>query len=239
MNPSDVTLLLTRPETGGRRFAAEAQAQMGAFGAVVLAPLQKIVARLPFPTLPDEADLAFTSENAVRVAASAGVTGRKAFCVGSRTADAARAEGFDAESAGGDAVALANLIAARASGRRVVHLCGAHQSGNLAERLTAQGLVARRVTIYDQERLPLSNEAQSALNGPRPVLAPLFSPRSARLLADAIREADAPAPRLVAHLSAAVAGAWPLPARAVIATQPDAPALIAAMERVLSDLPSP
>ena len=39
--------------------------------------------------------------------------------------------------------------------------------------------------VYDQQAVPLTNEAGALLAGTAPVILPLFSPRSARLVADA------------------------------------------------------
>jgi uroporphyrinogen-III synthase len=186
--------------------------------------------------VPDGAQLAFTSENAVAVAApQLGGTGRRAWCVGDRTAAAARAAGFDAVSAGGDAAALAALIARSAPAGEVLHLSGRHQRGDLVARLASAGRAARRLAVYDQAARPLSTAARAALAGAAPVLAPLFSPRSAALFSDAVAD-GARAPLLVAALSPAVAAAWagPAHARLEVAERPDAEALLAAMGRLVA-----
>lgn len=238
MNPSVHTLLLTRPAAQARRFAREAETRLGRFGQVIVSPLMEIVPIEPFPEVTDAAELAFTSENGVAVAAPRlGGTGRRAWCVGDRTAEAARAAGFEAVSAGGDggdAAALAALIGRARPAREILHLSGRHQRGDLAARLAGAGLPARRVPVYDQAARPLSEAARAALGGTSPVIAPLFSPRSAALLSEAVADGTR-APLLVAVLSPAVVSAWtgPAPGALEVADRPDAAALLAAMERLM------
>jgi len=186
--------------------------------------------------VPEGAELAFTSENGVAVAAPhLGGTGRRAWCVGDRTAAAARAAGFAAASAGGDAAALAALIGRARPAGEIVHLSGRHQRGDLVARLARAGLRARRVVVYDQVARPLPQPARAALAGGAPVLVPLFSPRSAALLSDAVAP-GVRAPLLVAALSPAVAAAWDGPGQGALAVaeRPEAEALLAAMGRLLA-----
>ena len=234
MKPSDLTLLLTRPRPAAERFAGELQAVTGPFAEVIVSPVLQIVPSGAFPDIPHTASVAFTSENAVAIAEGRLAPGRRAYCVGDRTAEAARQAGFDAISAGGDADDLAALLAAQPPAGEVVHLSGAHQRGDLAERLAAAGLAARRETVYDQAPAPLSRAARGALAGPRPVLLPLFSPRSA-VLASAEAQV-ARAPLLLAALSPTVAAAWtgPEPAATATAAHPDAQALVGTIVRLVA-----
>ena len=94
------------------------------------------------------------------------------------------------------------------------------------------------ITVYDQQALPLSAAGRALLRGQAPVVLPLFSPRSARLAAQAAR--DAAAPLWLAAISAAAAAAWgqaggPVPARRVVADAPDA----GGMARVIAALGPP
>lgn len=234
MKPGDVTLLLTRPEPAARRFAAACSARFEPFAAVVHAPLQRI-APLPLPDIPANATLAFTSENGVAAAAALAAGGRPAWCVGARTAQAARAAGFTARSADGDAAALAAAIAADPPRGPVLHLAGRHQRGDLVERLRSAGVEAARRVVYDQVAQPIGGTARAALEGRRPVLAPLFSPRSAALLS-ADPALPAPSRLHLACLGPAVATAWRTapPAAVETAARPDADAMLAAMGRLLA-----
>ena len=224
-------ILLTRPQAQGMRYAALCRAEFGARAEVMLAPMQQIVWLAPPPAIPDDAALVFTSENGVLGVLRAGMgAGRRAFCVGERTAEAARQAGMVAISANGTVDDLAALILKAPPAGALMHLHGAHQRGDLAGRLVAAGLRATGHVIYDQRALALAQGARDALAGPRRVIAPLFSPRSARLLAEA-----APAPRNTALIciSKATVLALPGPMRdlATLSEAPTGAAMLIAMAR--------
>ena len=135
--------------------------------------------------------LLFTSANGVeQFAARSPERGLPAFCVGAMTAEAARRAGFSARSADGDVAALAALAIAahRPGGGPFVHVRGRHAAGDLTGRLKAAGVPARAAEIYAQVPRPLAPEAAALLaaGGVRAVA--LFSPRSARLFAAAVRD---------------------------------------------------
>lgn len=208
-------LLLTRPEVASRRFAADC-AGLGL--RIVIAPLQRIVpVAHDADALARAEGLVFTSPVAVPFAGPG--RGRVAICVGPRTAAAAEAAGFVAQvSTTGEAGGMLPLLAAHCG--RLVHPHGRH----LARDLPVEGVV-----VYDQIAVPPTDEALEVLAGQLPVVLPLFSPRSARLAAQAAAGARAPL-RPVA-ISAAAAAAWaetrPEPAR--LAMRPDAAAMLAAV----------
>lgn len=87
-----------------------------------------------------------------------------------------------------------------------MHLHGEHTRGDVAARLRAAGLAVEARMVYRQVELPLSDTAHALLQGEAPVILPLFSPRSARLLAGQIEPPRAPC-RIVA-ISTATAQAW-------------------------------
>ncbi|MEM9249354.1 MAG: uroporphyrinogen-III synthase [Pseudomonadota bacterium] len=242
VNPSEITLLITRPAPAAARFAQEAERALGPFAETLLSPVLRIVPVGPVPPLPAQAEIAFTSENAVRVAAPAlRDVRRPVWCVGTRTGAAARAEGLIPRIAQGTAEQLAEDVIAAAPEGPVLHLAGAHQAGNLVERLVAAGLRAERVAIYDQRPVPLTDVACKALRAPGPLLLPLFSPRSAALVADAVTGAHAAAPIHVVALSSAVASAWsaapPSTTRSITtASAPDTRAMIEAMRYIVGTI---
>lgn len=234
MNPSDVTLLLTRPARAAERFRNEVETVLGAFGQTVISPLVEI---RPLPITEEvapDALLIFTSENGVAAVSDVGVTGRRAWCVGARTAEVARAAGFDAQAAGGDSAALVSALLEEDPSDEIVHFAGEHHRGDVVESLRAGGLTARRIAVYDQAALSLTSEAGRTLASQRPVLAPIFSPRTARLLSREAREGVV-APLFLAHLSPSVASAWDGadPRASCVAHRPDAQGMIAAMDRLL------
>jgi len=208
-------VLITRPETAARRFAEQVEA-LGLRH--VIAPLLRIV------SVPHDAQavreargLVFTSENGVRYAGPG--NSRPAWCVGPRTAEVARAAGYDVTEGPGDAAGLIPLIGDLGPGW--LHPHGAH----VAARLPVPGMV-----VYDQLPLPLSSEALALLQGGATVILPLFSPRTARLAAEAARGRTA-APLWIVPISAAADAAWRAAwpeagVRSIIADQPDAEGIL-------------
>jgi uroporphyrinogen-III synthase len=220
------TLLLTRPRAASARFALEVAARWPA-ARVVVAPLMEVVPVGDPPALDGLGAVIFTSSNAVARASPGG--GLRAFCVGARTAAAASRAGFDAVMAGETADALVEHLAALRPAGPVLHLHGVHQRGDVVPRLADAGIGARGAEIYDQRAVPPDTVFFDALAA-RPLLVPLFSPRSAALFrgaAEPVLGTDAVGARFFA-LSAAVRDALPAgwhPATDV-ADRPDAEALL-------------
>lgn len=212
-------ILLTRPEPASHRFAAE----IARFALpVTISPILRI-AEVPHDQarLDAATGLVFTSENAVPFAGNG--RGRPAICVGPRSARVAAEAGFDAVAGPGDAERLMPMVTGL--GADWLHPHGTH----VAKVLPVQGMV-----VYDQVVVPLTAAAEALLRGEAPVILPLFSPRSARLLALAAREATAPL--WIAPISEAASLAWDAPAaRRIVAVTPDAPGIIGAMERLLDE----
>lgn len=172
-------LLLTRPEAAARRFAL----QLGLSVETLLAPLFRIdqldVAAIPA----DLHAIILTSENGAIAAARIRNLPHRAYCVGDHTAEVAREEGFDPISAKGDAEALIALILSQTNPGSLLHIRGEHARGNIVERLNAAGIAALELVTYRQQDLPLSAPAMAVLQGQRPVILPLFSPRTVTMLA--------------------------------------------------------
>lgn len=207
-------LLLTRPEADSRRFQ-----QMLPGWPVVISPILRIE---PVPhdgqALARAPGLVFTSAHAV--AAAGPGRGRPAICVGAHTGAVARAAGFDVTEGQGTATSILPLIAAASV--PLIHPHGRH----LARELPVPGMV-----VYDQVPQPLTAEAEALLTGQAPVILPVFSPRSARLVADAA--AAARAPLWLVAISAAADGAFTTPAaRRAVADAPSAEGMAAAIRRL-------
>lgn len=204
-------LLLTRPRAQSERFAAVMRARLHGDIRITVAPLVEIVP-LPLPAgLADAASgLVFTSENGV--AAFAKGSARRdltAWCVGPRTAQAARDAGFcTVEQAGGDAEALGARLRQAAPRGLLLHLRGRHVAADLAEILRADGIDLRGCVVYAQPARPLDPAALALLARPGTVVAPLFSARTACLLRDALSEIPLRARLEPVAISAAVARVW-------------------------------
>ncbi|HSF63408.1 MAG TPA: uroporphyrinogen-III synthase [Paracoccaceae bacterium] len=229
--------LMTRPAVQGARFAADLRAAFPG-ARVTHSPLMAPEFRVP--DLPEGgfAALVLTSETAVQgfrrlSAEMRAALPRMAWCVGDRTARAARAAGLRAWSAQGDAGALVALVQGARPEGRLLYLHGADLRGDVAERLSSAGIETFSALIYDQRPQPLTPAARRLLAGRAPVIVPLFSPRTADLLA---AQAPLRAPLWVAALSPAVAQAAAAlrPERMATAERPDAPALIAAIGALIA-----
>ncbi|MAU52952.1 MAG: hypothetical protein CMN17_11415 [Roseovarius sp.] len=226
------TLLITRPEPEASRMADRLRPAMPGVR-VLVSPLMEIVFGGTLPDLTGREVLVFTSRHGVegfcRLSPRRDL---RAYAVGEATAEAARARGFDACPAGGDAAALLALIGRDGTTGPFLHPRGAHVAADIAGTLRARGHDAAEAVVYTQEARPLSSEARAALAGHAPVILPLLSPRSGRLFfaeAGPVR-----APLLVAALSRNVAATVPEGAarRLSVAKNPDLAALCA----VLRDL---
>jgi uroporphyrinogen-III synthase len=226
-------ILLTRPQAQGARYAALCRAEFGDRAEVMAAPMQQIVWTRPASAIPDDTALIFTSENGVRAFLRAGAgPGRQAFCVGERTAEAARQAGMVAVSANGTVEDLVALILKSPPAGALLHLHGTHLRGDLVGRLTKAGLAVTGHVAYDQRALPLAPDARDALASPRRVIAPLFSPRSARLLAGAAPECRNTALPCISKATA-MALSEPMRDRATIAEAPTGAAMLIAIARQL------
>ncbi len=204
MDQSEPTLLLTRPVEASAAFLSFCEAQLGRRIPVVVSPILRIV---DFGELPDVnafETLVLSSSNAVRRLGRAGaLNGRRVATVGEATAALARefqaltiATGIDSD----ELVAQSDQITSPAIWCR-----GHHARGDLAARLTEKGVLATDAVIYDQLSEPLSRAAIALINGKKPIIVPVFSPRSAALLSNAAQFA---APTNVIAMSDATAAAW-------------------------------
>ena len=195
------TLLLTRPLAQSQRFLADCEARLGRRIDAVISPIIEIV-----PT-GDRLDLAgvktviVTSGNAVRLLGE-DLKGRKVVTVGAGTAELAISFGATAETYGETAQQL--LANARRLVAPVLVCRGVHARIDLADELNSRGIKAWEAVLYDQAARDLSAEAFEVLSGKVRVVAPVFSPRSARLLRGQIGQA----PAVILAMSDAVAEAW-------------------------------
>lgn len=229
-------ILLTRPRAQSERFAASCRARFGERVALAIAPLQEIEAMGAAPDLSGIGSLIFTSENGVL--ALAGTSPRRdlpAYCVGDRTAEAARAAGFEAVSAGGTAEDLVAMIAAAPPEAPMLHVHGRHLAADVAAMLRDRGIAASGVALYDQVAQPAPPELAAALAHIGPVLVPLFSPRSAALFAAAAAGRAGPGLRVICMSDKVLASLPPaFSACAETAGHPDAEAMLDALARHIS-----
>lgn len=191
------TLVLTRPEAQSRALAV-AFADMAR---VVITPVMEIVGTGVTVDLTGYAGVILTSANAVVFAPDP--RGVRVFCVGGKTAEAARAEGAEVALVAEDAD---DLVARCTGPGPLLHLRGEHARGDVAERLSSAGIETHEAVLYRQEERALTEEALGLLTGNAPVVLPLFSPRSAELVG---AQVGTPGPGVrVLAMSPAVAERW-------------------------------
>ncbi|WP_171006885.1 uroporphyrinogen-III synthase [Shimia litoralis] len=174
----DPTILLTRPLGASLAFR-DSLRDAGILSPVEISPVLSITSMLSEPPTKMSGAI-FTSKNGVQFAEPQDLP---CWCVGDSTAQVASQRGWQAVSASGDAEALIKRILADAPAGPLVHFRGEHARGDIAARLTAQGVPTQETEVYRQSPLPLTQNAIEILNGNIPVVLPLFSPRSARLIA--------------------------------------------------------
>lgn len=228
-------ILVTRSEPG----ASETGARLQAAGYdPIVEPLFAIV---PIDaTLPAFDALAFTSANGVRQFSALSPRRDVAvFCVGSRTAQAAREAGFaNVTSADGDVAALSTLIVGQLpAGARLLHAGNEDTRGDLAGRLTSEGIAADFVALFRAEPVAAPGPVLARHIAGKPAFAAalVHSPRAGEILAGMIRSAAHPVPLAVAAISAAAAAPLDGLAHSVaIAASPDEASLFSALASLVS-----
>lgn len=234
-------VLVTRPQAEGEAFAAALTKRFGAHVQPLVSPL--LSPRNLKPDLPPRsyAAVVFTSAQAVNAARSyRPVLPAQAWCVGRKTARAATDAGFQANSADGDVEALLRALAKDPPDGSILYLRGVDTAGNLLERLTEMGLMVDEAVVYAQDPVPLNKDATALLQTQVDLIVPLFSPRTAQLFRAGL-PAEISARLHIAAMSRAVAEALGdlHDAKLVVAHQPDAGAMMDAVERLLVGLSPP
>ena len=203
--PSAVTVLITRPQPDADTLAVQLQR---AGYEPLIAPMTEIQrARKATTSDLDGVDgVVFTSVNAVRAVAEDGLPVASAltvFCVGDRTAEAARAAGFpNVVSASGDAGDLAAAISA-AQPTRLAHFRGEAVATDLAAQLRPVQIV-ERVLYRAAPAAAFPDPAAAALRAGR-VDAVLFLSVEAAKAYERLRDPAWPRPPLAVCISGRVA----------------------------------
>ncbi|MDW4498109.1 uroporphyrinogen-III synthase [Sulfitobacter sp. D35] len=200
MGAAQIPIILTRPEGTNDALLECLSPRARDLLLPILSPLIEIVPLTVTPDLSQIDAVIFTSSNAVRLAPEG--ADRIAFCVGARTTALARDRGWHAVLSGENADALVAELAMQEPGH-FVHLAGRHRRGEIARRLTEAGHTVDTFVLYEQRARPLTDAARAALAARPSPIVPLFSPRTAMLFAESLREGEAFVP---VALSRAVAG---------------------------------
>lgn len=226
------SLLLTRPAAQSARFASRLEDRLGPGWRIVTSPLLDI--RFLSPVLPSGRFpvVVFTSEAGVAGYARLSIErASRAWCVGPRTAQVAQAEGFETLDGGGDAPTLLQRILGSKQAGPILVVRGDIQATDVAGQLRLAGKDAQDVTVYAQVPAPLNAEGTALMQDTRAVIAPLFSPRTASLLAAEPAVKGRKVPLWVIALSGNVAEAARAmrPDGCLTAARPDAEAMIDAI----------
>lgn len=201
----------------------------------ILTPLLRIEPTGVDVSLAPSDAVIFSSGNGVRFAPDG--AGRVAYCVGSATTQAAQDRGWAARQSGDTAEALARELVQNPPVQRLIYLSGTHTRGNILGRLRAAGADVHRVALYDQRTCDLTDAARRALGGDRPVLVPLFSPRTATHF---FAQSPALERAVLLGLSDAVAACAPRRLResVIVSAAPNAHAMIKALQETVDRMAS-
>lgn len=174
-------MILTRPQAVSELFWAGLTPLLQTRCRPVICPLLEI--RTLDVETPDSDDLSaiFSSSNGVRAALEG--RGRRAFCVGAATTELARSRNWRAEMAGQNADELIAHVRRAAPSGPLVHFSGRHTRGDICGALSASGLNASNVALYDQVPLAPDATCRTEIRADGPKLVPLFSPRTAGIFA--------------------------------------------------------
>ena len=169
-------IVLTRPKAAAERFAKSLRAAQPK-ARVIISPVLEISYRKDV-VLPQADRLVFTSVHGVEGYARLGGLALPAYCVGARTAETARVEGFTVLATAQNSDELVDMLRTREKST-LLHARGAFVAGDLSTNV--KGLA--EAVVYDQPVRMLTKEALQALSGETTVVLPLFSPRTAGELA--------------------------------------------------------
>lgn len=226
-------ILLTRPALQSARFAAEL-ASDGLDAEVLISSLFRLRFLPCFAPQPKPLAVIFTSESGVAGAVAAGLVqqGQPAYCVGTRTAQAAAQAGYVAHDAQGDWRDLAAMVQARCPRAVLGLFCAADAPAHLETALKNAGYTVQRLPVYTQDVIDLTAQARELLAATNPIILPVFSPRSAQVLSHQVQGARAPL--WLAAISDASLAAFDAPyVNKIVADRPNAAAMRDATRKLL------
>ncbi|PRY76067.1 uroporphyrinogen-III synthase [Marivita geojedonensis] len=229
-------LLLTRPQAASEAFWAALPRETRENAECLINPLMSIHVTGPLPSLDGVTGLIFTSANGLHAYKALGGANLDlpAIAVGEGTAKAVRSFGFDTDVAGGTADQLVQHILDRGYPGGLLHVRGEVAIGDVARRLSENGVPTAEAILYQQKLEPFSERTREALSQDRHILAPVFSPRTAQQLG---RESDGATHIRFAAISRAVADALPdaVADRVRIAKMPNRDGMVQLVSEMISD----
>ena len=178
----DPVIILTRPKDGSDEFALDLGRALPD-AQIVQHPLQQMSFReRPSIGVARYGSYVFTSAQGVDAALRWNLPAKPCFCVGSKTAAAAGVIGGKVHDAKGTAQDLIHIMASEAVQGPALYISGTHISVDLVSSAAGVGVEIDRVIGYEQSAVDPDPALRALLSGGNPVILPLFSARSARLL---------------------------------------------------------
>ena len=184
--PQRRAIIITRPAPAAARTARRLRDNGVDKTAIVFSPLLTIAATGVPIDFSRFCGVILTSENGA-LAAPPPSGAIRAWCVGKRTAVAARRKGYAAIAADGNAESLINLLMTERPVGQLAWLRGKHVAVDLEPVLKAQGAELRSFTVYDQIPCQLNTMAADALSSAGCVV-PLFSSKAASIFSSAAKQ---------------------------------------------------
>lgn len=177
----NVVLLLTRPLDGNERFCLNIEHLLSQCE-ILDNPLQKIEFLEALIEVKEGSILIFTSINGLRASKKYNLRNKKCFVVGENTRKIAASSGYEVLGSSSDQENLLKLIKLKKPTESMVHIRGKHTAGNLCGSLKNSGFSCFEITGYNQKPLKIKKQVFQKVMSGRPVILPIFSPRSAKLL---------------------------------------------------------
>ena len=220
MDNTPPTLLLTRPRPQSEAFLVACETVLERRLSAVISSLLRIQPVGDVPDLAAYDTIIVTSGNGVERLKDH-LAGRYIVTVGEKTATLARQHGAAGAVALGENIAAFLEKSDHIRGKAL--LCrGVHSRGDIVRALSNHGVTAEEVVLYDQTAQPLNTAALQLLAGEARVVAPVFSPRTAKLLS----AYSVTAPLTVLAISEATKDAWSGPGEVQVAAHPDAESML-------------
>ena len=174
-------LLLTRPLDGNERFCLKIKHLL--YKCEILdSPIQKIEFLPGLNKINKNEVLIFTSVNGLRAAEKHNLTNNRCFVVGKNTKKIAVSFGYEVLGFSKDQENLLKLIKSKKPTESMVHIRGKHTVGNLCASLKKSEFICLEIIGYNQEPLKIKKQNLRKIQSGRPVILPIFSSRSAKLL---------------------------------------------------------
>lgn len=174
-------IILTRPEPGLTKFLGQLAQEIPS--ANVYCEALQVIDFIPYQgDLTRYSGFVFTSSNGVRAAKRWNLPTRLGFGVGKVTTELARSYCDPVYDGGSDVEALIALIESMMPDGPLLHIRGRVSIGNLATRLSEYGIETHEAVGYEQNVCAPSDALIQLLQGGKPMILPLFSPKSAEIL---------------------------------------------------------